>query len=84
MPKDTVFFGEISLSGDVRPAPQAELRLKEAAKLGFKTALVPAGTRVEGRGVALTEVKDVAELLALGGPREVSARPAAVRGRIKS
>ena len=35
LPRDSVFFGEISLSGDVRPAPQAELRLKEAAKLGF-------------------------------------------------
>jgi DNA repair protein RadA/Sms len=85
LPRDTVFFGEISLSGDVRPAPQAELRLKEAAKLGFKSAVVPAGTRVESGGVAVTEVKDVAELLALtGGPRQVSARPAAVRGRIES
>src|SRR5246500_929063 len=42
LPRDTVFFGEISLSGDVRPAPQAELRLKEAAKLGFGSAIVPA------------------------------------------
>ena len=84
LPRDAVFFGEISLSGDVRPAPQAELRLKEAAKLGFKSAVVPAGTRVESGGVALTEVKDVVELLALtGGPRQVSARPAAVRGRIE-
>src|SRR6202012_1349442 len=40
LPRDTVFFGEISLSGDVRPAPQAELRLKEAAKLGFASAIV--------------------------------------------
>ncbi len=45
LPKDTVFFGEISLSGEVRPAPQTELRLKEAAKLGFAAAMVPAGTR---------------------------------------
>src|SRR6201996_4248040 len=74
LPRETVFFGEISLSGDVRPAPQAELRLKEAAKLGFSSAIVPAGTRSEGAGMPLTEVKDVAELLALlSGPREVGA-----------
>src|ERR1700744_6304429 len=48
LPHDCAFFGEISLSGDVRPAPQAELRLKEAAKLGFKRAVVPAGTKAEG------------------------------------
>ena len=62
LPKDCVFFGEISLSGDVRPAPQAELRLKEAAKLGFTTALIPTGTKAEGAGLTLRTVKDVAEL----------------------
>jgi DNA repair protein RadA/Sms len=67
LPKDTVFFGEISLSGDVRPAPQAELRLKEAAKLGFTTAVVPAGTKIEGTGLRLRPIKDVAELLELAG-----------------
>jgi DNA repair protein RadA/Sms len=65
LPRDTVYFGEISLSGDVRPAPQVELRLKEAAKLGFTTAVVPAGVRMEGNALRLTEVNDVAQLLAL-------------------
>ena len=65
LPRDTVFFGEISLSGDIRPVPQAELRLKEAAKLGFRAAFVPPATRAEG--LALTPVKDVAELLAALG-----------------
>jgi DNA repair protein RadA/Sms len=65
LPKDTVYFGEISLSGDVRPAPQAELRLKEAAKLGFANAIVPSGVRVESAGLRLTEVNDVADLLSL-------------------
>jgi len=63
LPRDTVFFGEISLSGDIRPVPQAELRLKEAAKLGFKTAFVPAGTRAGDVGLALTEISSVADLL---------------------
>jgi DNA repair protein RadA/Sms len=77
LPRDTVFFGEISLSGDIRPAPQADARLKEAQKLGFTAAVVPNGTRVDGAGLALTEVKDVGDLLALAG----EARPAARAGR---
>jgi DNA repair protein RadA/Sms len=36
-----VVFGEISLSGDVRPVSRSEMRLKEAAKLGFSRALGP-------------------------------------------
>jgi len=76
LPKETVFFGEISLSGDVRPAPQAELRLKEAAKLGFATAVVPAGTKVEGVNIALTPVRDVVELVSLLGTDRVQPRRA--------
>lgn len=41
IPKDAVFFGEIGLSGEIRPISQQEARLKEAFKLGFKTAFVP-------------------------------------------
>src|SRR5471030_3237276 len=68
LPRDCVFFGEISLSGDIRPVPQADARLKEAAKLGFKTAFVPAGTKslaslAAATGLALTEINNVAELL---------------------
>lgn len=64
LPRDTVFFGEISLTGDIRPAPQAELRLKEAAKLGFTTAVVPRDTRCDVPGLALRPVKDVGDLIA--------------------
>jgi DNA repair protein RadA/Sms len=39
LPKDSVVFGEISLSGDVRPVGRTEARLKEASKLGFQTAI---------------------------------------------
>ena len=66
LPAETVFFGELSLSGDVRPAPQAELRLKEAAKLGFTRAYVPEGTKVDA-GIELVQVRSVHELLGLGG-----------------
>jgi DNA repair protein RadA/Sms len=34
-------FGEVGLAGEVRPAPQGQERLKEAAKLGFEKAVVP-------------------------------------------
>ncbi|NBU27415.1 MAG: DNA repair protein RadA [Caulobacteraceae bacterium] len=43
LPQDCVVFGEISLSGDVRPVGRMESRLKEAAKLGFGRALAPTG-----------------------------------------
>jgi DNA repair protein RadA/Sms len=44
----TVAFGELALSGELRPSAHANLRLKEAAKLGFGRALAPAGTRGVG------------------------------------
>jgi hypothetical protein len=65
--RDTVFFGEISLSGDVRACPQTELRLKEAAKLGFTSAVVPAGTRGDVPGIALTQVRQVSDILEITG-----------------
>lgn len=42
IPDDTIAFGEIGLSGEIRRVAQTDLRLKEAAKLGFKQALIPA------------------------------------------
>jgi DNA repair protein RadA/Sms len=52
LPQDCVVFGEISLSGDVRPVSRMETRLKEAAKLGFSRALAPRACEVSGgRGV---------------------------------
>ncbi|HEX7943216.1 MAG TPA: DNA repair protein RadA [Phenylobacterium sp.] len=41
LPQDCVVFGEISLSGDVRPVSRMDGRMKEAAKLGFRRALGP-------------------------------------------
>jgi DNA repair protein RadA/Sms len=67
LPKDCVVFGEIALSGDVRPTPHAEARLKEAAKLGFARALVPAGTKVGVASLALEPIADVADLVRLVG-----------------
>jgi len=53
LPQDCVVFGEVSLSGDVRPVSRMEARLKEAAKLGFSRALGPNGIDTPGvTGVA--------------------------------
>lgn len=42
VPADAVAFGEVALSGELRPVAHVPLRLKEAAKLGFTQALLPA------------------------------------------
>jgi DNA repair protein RadA/Sms len=60
LPADAVYFGEVSLSGAVRPVAQAAARLKEAQKLGFARAILPEAARGEapeaGPGFALTPV----------------------------
>ncbi len=43
LPKHTVAFGEVGLSGEIRPVQNGQDRLKESAKLGFKVALIPKG-----------------------------------------
>jgi len=49
IPGKVVVFGEIGLAGEVRPAPQGQERLKEAAKLGFEKAVVPRANQPKGR-----------------------------------
>jgi len=51
---DAVSFGEISLSGEIRPVAHGALRLKEAAKLGFSRALVPSALGAEKSGLKLS------------------------------
>jgi DNA repair protein RadA/Sms len=67
MPADTVVFGEIGLSGEVRPVAQAEARLKEAAKLGFTSAFVPArrGRGKERAAEGGIAIRELAHLRAL-------------------
>jgi len=78
-PADSVIFGEIGLSGEVRAVGQMEARLKEAAKLGFKRALLPPRRRAAGRseGVASVETLEIerlADLLAVFGSGVVNVR----------
>lgn len=48
LPDGSVFFGEVGLSGEVRPVGRGDTRLKEAAKLGFQQAYYPAGMKLHG------------------------------------
>jgi DNA repair protein RadA/Sms len=61
LPGDGVVFGEIALSGDVRPVGRTEARLKEAAKLGFNRALAPQGA--DGAGLKIDSVETVQALV---------------------
>jgi DNA repair protein RadA/Sms len=59
LPEKMVAFGEIGLAGEVRPVQRGQERLKEAAKLGFKLAIIPKAnaprTRIEGLDVVSVE-----------------------------
>ena len=60
LPEGAVVFGEISLSGALRPAPQTENRLKEAQKLGFTRALAPSGGKSPSvPGLELQQMQDL-------------------------
>jgi DNA repair protein RadA/Sms len=83
LPADAVYFGEVSLSGAVRPVAQTAARLKEAQKLGFARAIVPEAARTEAGsepGIALEPVGMLASLVgdiaARGSPRGKSNRRA--------
>ena len=41
LPKDLIIFGEVGLSGEIRPVPSGQERLQEAAKHGFRQAIIP-------------------------------------------
>ncbi len=78
LPADAVYFGEVSLSGAVRPVAQSASRLKEAAKLGFARAIVPEAARAAAGadpGLAITTVGGLATLVA-----DIAARGTPKRG----
>ena len=66
VPADMVVFGEIGLSGEIRPVSQSDARLKEASKLGFEQALAPARrgrAKQAPASIALKEVGHLQELV---------------------
>ncbi len=61
---DTVIFGEISLSGALRPIAQADARLKEAQKLGFTAAIAPGTIKaVSSRGFTVKKLSDLGDFI---------------------
>jgi DNA repair protein RadA/Sms len=66
LPTDLCVFGEIGLSGELRPVPYGEERLREAAKQGFRHALVPLANapREPIDGLRVTGVARIGEALA--------------------
>ncbi|WP_295803108.1 magnesium chelatase domain-containing protein, partial [uncultured Microbulbifer sp.] len=64
--RDMVVFGEVGLAGEIRPVPSGQERLREAAKHGFRKAIVPAGNRLKNdiEGMEVVAVKTLAEALA--------------------
>jgi len=53
LPTDLVVFGEVGLAGEIRPVPNGQDRLREAAKLGFTRAIVPAANAPRGESDGL-------------------------------
>ncbi|MDG1438004.1 MAG: DNA repair protein RadA, partial [Emcibacteraceae bacterium] len=55
IPEETIVFGEIALSGEIRPVGQAEARLKEAEKLGFTQAFIPSKMKFKNKKIKTAE-----------------------------
>ena len=62
LPEKTVAFGEVGLSGEIRPVPNGEERLREAATHGFRRAIVPKANAPKGQPYKDMEVVAVARL----------------------
>jgi DNA repair protein RadA/Sms len=81
VPGDAIVFGEIALSGDVRPVGHTEARLKEAAKLGFASAWMPMRRmrprelRGAAGGLATITVGHLSEIVARLSPQHAPYRP---------
>src|SRR5918993_1878046 len=68
LPPDAVYFGEMGLSGAIRPVAQEQARLKEAAKLGFSSAVAPAARLEKAKNerlpLATSSIGHIADLVA--------------------
>jgi DNA repair protein RadA/Sms len=70
LPADCIYFGEVSLSGTVRPVVHASARLKEAQKLGFASAVMPAGKDPEPDAATIAQLADLVAKIAARAPRD--------------
>jgi DNA repair protein RadA/Sms len=76
VPTDTVVFGEIALSGEVRPVGHSEARLREAARLGFAEAWMPSrgGGKRRDTGLSLAGIAHLRDLVARLSPKRAPLR----------
>jgi DNA repair protein RadA/Sms len=84
LPSDLVLFGEVGLTGEVRAVRHAETRLREAEKLGFAQAVIPAATARQAQlppGLRVDGVHSVRELwdLLFARARSAAASPSGSR-----
>jgi DNA repair protein RadA/Sms len=65
IPHDSLYFGEIGLSGEIRPVANGEARLKEAAKHGFRRAIIPKANAPQQavEGLEIVPVSSLVEAL---------------------
>lgn len=65
--RELIVFGEVGLAGEIRPVPSGQERLFEAAKHGFKRAIVPVGNVPKGgiEGMEIVGVKSLQEALSV-------------------
>ncbi|RVT39865.1 DNA repair protein RadA [Sphingobium algorifonticola] len=63
VPSDAVLFGEVALSGEIRTVAHAPMRLREAAKLGFGRAIVPASAADGAKGIAISGYRTLAQFV---------------------
>lgn len=66
LPADLLVFGELGLGGEIRPVPGGQERLKEAAKHGFKTAIIPKANAVKKSvdGIKILAAQSLSEAIA--------------------
>ena len=65
LPRDLIVFGELGLTGELRPVANGQERLREAAKHGFKRAIVPFANRPQERlpNIAVHGVQNLSSAL---------------------
>jgi DNA repair protein RadA/Sms len=67
LPQDLVVFGEVGLAGEIRPVPSGQERISEAAKHGFRRAIVPAANvpKKLPEGMKVFPVKKLSDALSV-------------------
>ena len=67
LPNDVFTFGEVGLAGEIRPVPNGQERLREAAKHGFNSAIIPKANKPRKgetiEGLNIIAIQRVSELI---------------------